>query len=171
MKDKTEDGNYTLIPRTQSERRKAAASPRPAKDSWKTGGRFEVLPTKAVSDNYSKRARAALDALAPKGNGPPPAPASGAVTADNYQKAYLNQQRQTQQQIATAPPVTAGTDAAKAYAEKKTADDFRFRAREIQNQIAWWRQQRGMGQYDDTTIGSMVDTLQREWAGIPEGYR
>ncbi|NTU76702.1 MAG: hypothetical protein HGA90_02650, partial [Alphaproteobacteria bacterium] len=58
----------------------------------------------------------------------------------------------------------------KAAFEKKQNDDLRFRARDLQNQINWWNQQRGMGQYEEPIINATIYKLQNELNGIPAAF-
>jgi hypothetical protein len=133
-------------------------------------GRFEVLPSNALEEHYSKRASTTgktkkLDEMA----------AEVRSTADNYRQMYMDQRvREEQMRVEQEKEIRAAeakkTEAAnKASQEQKIADGQRFRARELQNQIVWWQQQFGQGQYDDATINGTIETLQRELGGIPQG--
>jgi hypothetical protein len=134
-------------------------------------GRFEVLPSNALEEDYSKRAKSAgktkrLDDIE----------TGVRSTADNYRQMYMDQrtredEMRAEQEKEWRAAEAIKTEAAKKTAqEKKLAEDCRFRARELQNQIAWWQQQFGLGQYDDATINGTIETLQRELGGIPQGY-
>ncbi len=179
MSEKPSDGNFLQIPRDNEERRKlkgqtdSGAPLTPAEEEM-LAGRFEILPSTAISEDERKHARAKKK----KSDGDEGESSSaGNVTGSNYTEVYLEQQRKLREQLEENKAKDTGEalqkqreDAAKKAMEKKVADDHRFRAREIQNQILWWQQQSGLGQYDETVIGTAIDTLRNELAGIPQAY-
>jgi|GEM_PF-1832846 len=129
--------------------------------------RFEVLPTKGIEEDYNKRAYAAE-----KSGKVPSSEKQTRMTADNYRQMYLDQREQeidrAEMPAKEKPQQPQGPSDAE-IAERKRIDDQRFRARELQNKIAWWKSQQGLGQYDESTIGLNVDILQRELGNIPPG--
>ncbi|MDD5586585.1 MAG: hypothetical protein PHY92_06475 [Alphaproteobacteria bacterium] len=154
-----------------------AAAPIDSVETDLEQGRFQVLPSNALDEDFAKRASTAgKSAKNPKKNKLDDMAAEVRVTADNYRQMYLDQrvheeamtgEKEKEMQAAKAKALK---DANKAAQEKKAADDYRYRARELQNKIGWWKQQSGLGQYDDSTINAAIDTLQGELGGIPQVY-
>jgi len=135
-------------------------------------GRFEVIPSNPLAEDYSKRAATALKN---SGTRQTVDKLQTQCTADNYRHMYLLDQR-TKEEAPTAEKnrqveeEKERLDLANKMAEEQKANDAaRIRARELQNKIAWWRQQSGLGQYDEATINANIDLLQRELSTIPTG--
>jgi hypothetical protein len=127
-------------------------------------GRFEVLPTKAIEEDFSKRV-----SRAGQKEGTAESPQTR-ITGSNYRQMYTGEQEAAAEKQKATVETTAQQQAKndKEIAEKRQADDQRFRARELQNQIDWWKQQQGQGQHDDSAISGAVDTLERELNSIPQ---
>lgn len=60
--------------------------------------------------------------------------------------------------------------AAEKAAAEKAANEYRYRAREIQEQILWWQKQTDAGQYDESTINGNIYTLKQQLGAIPPEY-
>lgn len=89
------------------------------------------------------------------------------VTGENYLHLYMEQQKQTQedqQKMNDSPDVREAQERA---AERERQLRQTYRARELREQITYWEQQRGQGQYDDGTITSQIDSLTYELGTIP----
>jgi flagellar biosynthesis GTPase FlhF len=127
-------------------------------------GRFEVIPIKSIKDDYTSRFKADANE----------GPSGKRVTGDNYKQMYLEQRAREQEKAdankrkAEAAKREGSDAAAKAAADKKKENDQRSRARTLQDQIAWWQQQHGAGQYEEPVINSMITNLQSELNGIPQ---
>ena len=148
--------------------------PDPGKDLL--AGRFDVLPTNPLGDDYLKRAHGAVisaKANDPKMRGLEENASQTRRNADNYRQMYLEQramERSTEAEKEEDPETEkrkAREAANKKAQEDLAASNYRCRARELQTQIAWWRQQSGTGQYDETTISGNVYNLQSELNSIP----
>jgi hypothetical protein len=180
MSEKPSDGNFLQISRDIDELKKlkgqtGPGAPLTPAEEEMMAGRFEILPSTAISEDERKHAHSKKK----KGDSDDGGESSSAgnVTGSNYTEVYLEQQRKLREQLDEKKAEDTGAalqkereEAAKKAMEKKVADDYRFRAREIQNQIVWWQQQAGLGQYDETVIGTTIDTLRNELAGIPQAY-
>ena len=148
-------------------------------------GRFDVIPAQAVVEERKIGKPSAAQAKEAKESKAAPSAASVRVTADNYQKHYLAQRAKQAAELAQKkkepPKLTEKEIADKAFAErekankeaqdKKIADNLRFRARELQNQIAWWQQQIDGGACDKDTANASIDALRYALNGIPQSYR
>lgn len=147
-------------------------------------GRFDVIPAQAIVEDRKIGKPAVSQAEADKDAQPAPSAVSVRVTADNYQKHYLAQrakqaaeraqkknapQKPTEKEIADKA-FAAQEKANKDALEKKTADNYRFRARELQNQIAWWQRQINDGSCDQDTAKASIETLKYALNGIPQSY-
>ena len=185
--DAPRDNNLSQILRDVADRRslsgrgeeiRAGEAPRgPA-----VPGRFDVIPAQAVVEERKIGKPPATQAKESKAA---PSAASVRVTADNYQKHYLAQRaKQTaelEQKKKEPQKLTEKEIADKAFAErekankeaqeKKAADDLRFRARELQNQIVWWQRQISDGACDKDTANASIDALTYALNGIPQSYR
>lgn len=138
-------------------------------------GRFEVLPTRAIEEDTLKRffgvGKSKKQNAAQQADGG--AALTKTVTSSNYCQMYQEQREQEALRAKTAVDKAAAdkreaeADLQKQAQEKKQADDMRFRARQIQDQIIWWQQQSGAGQYNDAVINGTIDSLQRELNSIP----
>jgi len=147
-------------------------------------GRFDVIPAQAVVEDRKIGKPAAAQAKANKESKSAPSAVSVRVTADNYQKHYLAQRAKQAAELAqkkNEPPKHTDKEIAdKAFAarekankdaqEKKIADDYRFRARELQNQIVWWQQQINGGSCDQDTAKASIEALKYALNGIPQSY-
>jgi hypothetical protein len=139
-------------------------------------GRFEVLPSNPLAEDYLKRAGDAARSLRSGRIKSLEETAKGVQhNSDNYRQMYLDQcakdaamTPEKGKQIEEARKIELEA-AAKLAEETQKTDTTRLRAREIQNKIAWWQQQSGIGQYDDATINLNIDLLQRELGTIPTG--
>lgn len=185
MTDKPSDPNDTQIPREMTERKKLAVPRRFGQrpmthDESRTIQRFEILPANAIEDDERKSRSKTVDLNEQADScahcGKSVCSRCGQklgvkkhMNSENYQQMYLEQQK-------TAPIEQSGelqelrekrlAEAAKKAMEQKHANEQRARAREIQNQIAWWNQQRGMGQHDEQNIDGQISLLQSELNGI-----
>lgn len=139
-------------------------------------GRFDVLPSNPIGEDYLKRAGSAVKN--PNARTASSEKAAGEVryNADNYRQLYLSER---DRQAEVTPEKTKQREeaqrkenetAAKLAEEARQVDASRFRARELQSQIAWWKQQSGIGTYDDSTISYNIELLQRELNLIPVAY-
>lgn len=123
-------------------------------------GRFDVIPSNSIQDDTLKHQFSERAGDSEKAS--PQSSSTTRVSASNYQQLYLeNIEKQK---------VHKPDDAKKKANNEQQAADMRFRARELQNQIFWWKSQQGQGQYDDTTITTTIDALQNELNGIPPSF-
>lgn len=151
----------------------------PAKPSGYTEppeeNRFEVQQSGSLKDDYLKRLKQAES----NASGAPAAKTNSgdhAVSGDNYLKAYLDER--AKQDDARAAAQKQAADKARTESEqqmkdamaKRQIDDYRMRARELQNQIQWWRQQEGMGTHDAATIQGQISNLEWQLNAIPREY-
>jgi hypothetical protein len=136
--------------------------------------RFEVQQSNSLKDDYLKRIKKAeSDATATSSK---TAQVDHAVSGDNYLKAYLDER--AQQDEARAAAQKDAVEKTRVETEKRQkddmakrqADDHRFRARELQNQIQWWRQQEGAGTHDSATIQGQISNLEWQLTTIPREF-
>lgn len=92
------------------------------------------------------------------------------VSGDNYRQMYMEQQKQRQGENADLLNRNKMIEEQKKQAEKQRESEQMTRAHDIQDQITFWKQQYGQGQYDDGTINGMVSTLESELGAIPSNY-
>lgn len=145
----------------QTRLQKSKTSPAPPPDE----NRFDTLPSNSIKSASPKTEAA----TASKSKA---ADTNMVVTSENYTKAYLEERAKLDQaraeelkKAAKELPNAAQAEAAKKQAEdmqRRHADDQRIRARELQNQIQWWQQQNGLGQYDDATVQWNVSNLEAQ---------
>ncbi len=104
------------------------------------------------------------------------------VSGENYLHLYMEQQKQTKEQHLQMARQNAIKDEERRreenkrkeeemIAERKRETETTVRARQIQDQINFWNQQKGQGQYDDATISNMLLPLETELNTIPTGYK
>ncbi len=182
MTEKKSPENHLLILRdVVAERKKEAPTPaskkkyddrEEAQEQEDARNRFQTIQSNPIVEDYNKRAQTAeRTAASDQDDG-----STTRVTGNNYREVYL-QQRNAERRKAEAaaqgkdsPDKKKQEELDKKAREKKAADEQRFRAREIQDQLVWWQRQFGMGQYDDQTVTKMLADLRQELAGIPQAF-
>ena len=179
MADKPRDSNFLQISRDLDDRKRIKGESLenvrpPLTDEELAEGRFEILPSTAIKEEAVKHKKKKKKKVEDDDEDNP---STTRVTSENYKQMYLERQSEEREKPEDQKAKDLGKElqkqqdeTAKASIEKKLADEQRFRARELQNQIAWWQQQSGLGQYDEATINGTIETLQRELAGIPAVY-
>jgi hypothetical protein len=107
---------------------------------------------------------------------------SGGMTSANYQKVYQQEQAQKQEeqkrQAQGAKPSASSQNSQRQdnektqrdTDEKRKEDEYRQRARQLQDQIVYWEGQKGQGAYDETIIANSIDDLKRQLGNIPQQY-
>lgn len=92
------------------------------------------------------------------------------MNSDNYQKLYERRQRElaAQKQEEAARERKQREAQGKKKADQETA--LRLRARQLFDEIQFWRGQYAMGLHDPTYINAMIATLQTEMNGIDPRY-
>lgn len=172
MPDKDADPNTSQILSETTERKalfgRKELPPLPLSESDKAG-RFDILPANAIADERDKKAalcRCGKD-VCPHCGKPTRQKEKTAITSDNYRHMYLESQREAAaERLQTNDKKQAEKDA-RAQAEKQKQDEQRYRARDLQDQLSFWRQQIGQGLYDEGTVNGMIAQLESELNAIP----
>lgn len=165
MPNKDCDPNAVLILGESHERKSIFGDTRAAPSlaaPIEPGGRFDILPASGMArkaeEKEQKKNESSIAGLE-----------KPALTSENYQEVYLKNQRENAAKEDEGKKDAQADRAAAQKDEEKKRNEQRFRARELQNQIAFWEQQRGQGLYDDGTIDAMLEQIRRELGTIPSG--
>ena len=137
-----------------------------AKDPQKMGGKPTAGTTKKSTAQLSGSAKMAA---AKKASG---ATASSSSSAKNYRAEYLKRKREREEfELAKRPTLKQQQEK---LAEQRRLQEqetlTRVRARELMEQIRFWRQKFGTGEYESNHIRGVIASLEQELNGIDARY-
>ncbi len=134
-------------------------------------GRYEVLPSKGIEEDYQKRVRESGRYLDPTGT------SKTRLDGDNYRQMYLDQKAQEQAlaEEMAKEQLEAQKKAASSVTYQNSSDqqkevEMKYRARDLQMQIEYWKGQRGQGTFDDVTVNTNLTKLEYELNSIPPTF-
>lgn len=179
LADKTEQGNFLHLPRDAGDRKHYARSTydaegRKPRRGDEEGNRFEIMNANSLKNDFAARVKKATRAANGGAGGDSTTAGEPPSGPQNYMQDYMEEvafssgnKGDVLRKMAEQKAQERNEEACRIM-EKRREDEQRGRAKQLQSDLAWWKDQSGSGTREESAITSAVDSLTRELNAIPE---